>query len=306
MRNKVIVIAGPTAVGKTELSIRLSKAINGEVINGDAMQVYKGLDIGTAKIKPEEMQGVPHHLFDIIRPDRSFSAAEYQRAVREKIHEVHTRGAIPVLTGGTGLYIQSVLYDYNFSDKGKDDAIRLQLEKAHLEGVDLHKKLTERDSLTASAIHPNNVRRVIRALEIIESTGMTPADLKASQTPEPLYHHELIGLDMDRDLLYQRINKRVDMMIEEGLIDEVRGLYESGIRDVTSVQAIGYKELYAYFEGEITYEVALDRIKQNSRRYAKRQLTWFRNKMDFKWFNMSENREKKIKEIIDFLQEFGR
>ncbi|WP_404409322.1 tRNA (adenosine(37)-N6)-dimethylallyltransferase MiaA [Jeotgalibacillus malaysiensis] len=305
MRNKVIVIAGPTAVGKTELSIRLSKALKGEVINGDAMQVYRGLDIGTAKIKPEEMQGVPHHLFDILGPEQSFSAAEYQRAVREKIYEVHTRGSIPVLTGGTGLYIQSVLYDYNFSDKGKDDTIRLQLEKAHQEGVDLHKKLTELDGVTASAIHPNNVRRVIRALEIIESTGMTPAELKSIQTPEPLYNHELIGLDMDRDLLYERINKRVDMMIEEGLVEEVRGLYKSGIRDVTSVQAIGYKELYAYFEGEITYEDALDRIKQNSRRYAKRQLTWFRNKMDFKWFNMSENREKKIKEIIDYLQEFG-
>ncbi|AJD91090.1 tRNA delta(2)-isopentenylpyrophosphate transferase [Jeotgalibacillus malaysiensis] len=305
MRNKVIVIAGPTAVGKTELSIKVSKAFHGEVINGDAMQVYKKLNIGTAKIKPEEMQGVPHHLFDILDPEESFSAAEYQKVVREKINEVHDRGAIPVLTGGTGLYIQSVLFDYNFSDKGKDESVRLQLEKAHLNGEDLHKKLTELDPDSASVIHPNNVRRVIRALEIIESTGMTPAELKAEQVPEPLYQHTCIGLDMNRDSLYERINNRVDKMFEEGLFEEVRSLYDSGLRNVTAVQAIGYKELYAFFDGDITYDEAVERIKQNSRRYAKRQLTWFRNKMDFMWFNMTENREKKIKEIIDHLQEFG-
>ncbi|MDZ5711810.1 tRNA (adenosine(37)-N6)-dimethylallyltransferase MiaA [Jeotgalibacillus haloalkalitolerans] len=300
MNKQVIVIAGPTAVGKTELSIQLSKAINGEVINGDAMQVYKGLDIGTAKIRPEEMQGVPHHLFDIKEPDQSFSAAEYQRTVRNKISEVHKRGAVPVLTGGTGLYIQSVLYDYNFSDKGKNEEVRAKLEEAHLQGVDLHTQLRGLDPVSASEIHPNNIRRVIRALEIIETTGMTPAELKATQKPEAVYDHECIGLDMDRDLLYDRINMRVDKMIEEGLVEEVRKLYQDGIRDVTSVQAIGYKELYAYFDGKVTYEEAIDRIKQNSRRYAKRQLTWFRNKMSFKWFNMTENREKKIKEIIEY------
>ncbi|MFB1081021.1 tRNA (adenosine(37)-N6)-dimethylallyltransferase MiaA [Jeotgalibacillus sp. JSM ZJ347] len=304
MNKKVIVIAGPTAVGKTELSIRLSKAMNGEVINGDAMQVYRRLNIGTAKIKPEEMQGVPHHLFDILDPDQVFSAADYQRAVRKKISEIHDRGAIPVLTGGTGLYIQSVLYDYNFSDKGKDPDIRTRLEEAHQQGIDLHKKLSVVDQDSAADIHPNNVRRVIRALEIIESTGMTPAELKSLQKPEAIYDHELIGLDMDRDHLYQRINKRVDLMIDEGLVQEVKSLYEDGIRNVTSVQAIGYKELYDYFDGKTTYNEAIESIKQNSRRYAKRQLTWFRNKMDFKWFNMTENREKKIKEIINYFAGF--
>ncbi|TFE02846.1 tRNA (adenosine(37)-N6)-dimethylallyltransferase MiaA [Jeotgalibacillus salarius] len=301
MKKKVVVIAGPTAVGKTELSILLSKRINGEVINGDAMQVYKGLDIGTAKITPEEMHGIPHHLFDIKEPDQTFSAAEYQHAVRVKIDEVHTRGAIPVLTGGTGLYIQSVLYDYHFSEKGKDESVRAKLEAENEnQEIDLHKRLAELDSDSASAIHPNNIRRVIRALEIIETTGMTPAELKASQKAESIYDHTLIGLDMDRDLLYQRINKRVDLMIEAGLEGEVRKLYDAGIRSVTSVQAIGYKEFYDYFDGKLTFEQTQDQIKQNSRRYAKRQLTWFRNKMTFNWFNMTENREKKIKEIIDY------
>ncbi|MBM7579948.1 tRNA (adenosine(37)-N6)-dimethylallyltransferase MiaA [Jeotgalibacillus terrae] len=300
MINKVIVIAGPTAVGKTELSIKLSQALNGEVINGDAMQVYKGLNIGTAKITQKEMDGVPHHLFDIKEPDQSFSAAEYQLAVREKIREVHDRGAVPVLTGGTGLYIQSVLYDYQFSDKGKDDEIRAELEKEHEAGIDLHKQLSELDSTAAAEIHPNNVRRVIRALEIIKSTGKSPSELKEQQQPEPLFHHELIGLDMDRDVLYERINLRVDLMIQSGLEAEVRDLYDAGIRGVTSVQAIGYKEFYDYFEGKMGYDQTVDKIKQNSRRYAKRQLTWFRNKMRFTWFDMTENREKKIKEIIDY------
>ncbi|WP_226681361.1 tRNA (adenosine(37)-N6)-dimethylallyltransferase MiaA [Sutcliffiella horikoshii] len=303
-KQKVIVIIGPTAVGKTKTSVELAKRLNGEIISGDSMQIYKTMDIGTAKVKKEEMQGIPHYLLDIKEPQEAYSVAEFQQDVRNKIDEITSRGRIPIIVGGTGLYIQSVLYDYQFSESGKDDEIRLRLEKRSQEiGVEkLHQELTEIDPKSAANIHPNNVRRVIRGLEIFYTTGKTMSEYQDTQQPEPLYDIALIGLTMDREKLYERINLRVDLMMEEGLLEEVQALHHNKIRDCQSIQAIGYKELYAYFDGKVTLEQAVDDLKQNSRRYAKRQLTWFRNKMDVTWIDMTDGDfEQKLSQIFTII-----
>lgn len=294
-------IIGPTAVGKTKTSVELAKRLSGEIISGDSMQIYKTMDIGTAKVKKEEMQGIPHYLIDIKEPQEAYSVAEFQHDVRNKIDEITSRGRIPIIVGGTGLYIQSVLYDYQFSESGKDDEIRLRLEKRSQEiGVEkLHQELTEIDPKSAANIHPNNVRRVIRALEIFYTTGKTMSEYQDTQQPEPLYDIALIGLTMDREKLYERINLRVDLMMEEGLLEEVQALHHNKIQDCQSIQAIGYKELYAYFDGKVTLEQAVNDLKQNSRRYAKRQLTWFRNKMDVTWIDMTDGDfEQKLSQIF--------
>lgn len=299
-------LIGPTAVGKTKLSIDLAKKFNGEIISGDSMQIYKGMDIGTAKITREEMEGVPHHLIDIKEPDESFSTAEFQELVREKISEISSRGKMPMIVGGTGLYIQSVIFDYHFTEAPSDPAFRISLEEeAETKGQEfVHGKLKEVDPQSASRIHPNNVRRVIRALEIIHCTGKTAGELQENQSPELLYNTALIGLTMDREMLYNRINFRVDLMMEQGLLDEVKYFYGKGLKDCQSIQAIGYKELYDYFDGKVPLEEAIENLKQNSRRYAKRQLTWFRNKMIVEWFDMSESKdaEKKFAEISKFIE----
>ncbi|MGD6871507.1 tRNA (adenosine(37)-N6)-dimethylallyltransferase MiaA [Sutcliffiella horikoshii] len=300
-KQKVIVIIGPTAVGKTKTSVELAKSLKGEIISGDSMQIYKTMDIGTAKVKKEEMQGIPHYLIDIKEPQEAYSVAEFQRDVRNKIDEISSRGRIPIIVGGTGLYIQSVLYDYQFSESGKDEETRLRLEKRSQEiGVDkLHQELTDIDPKSAANIHPNNVRRVIRALEIFYTTGKTMSEYQDTQQPESLYDIALIGLTMDRERLYERINLRVDLMMKEGLLREVQTLHNNGIRDCQSIQAIGYKELYAYLDGKVTLEQAVDDLKQNSRRYAKRQLTWFRNKMDVTWIDMTDGEfEQKLSQIF--------
>ncbi|MFD0771196.1 tRNA (adenosine(37)-N6)-dimethylallyltransferase MiaA [Bacillus sp. CGMCC 1.60114] len=301
-RDKVIVIIGPTAVGKTKLSIELAKALNGEIISGDSMQIYRNMDIGTAKVTEEEMDGIPHYMIDIKNPEDSFSVAEFQELVRGHIADITKRGKLPIIVGGTGLYIQSVLYDYQFSDEPGDPVYRKLLEQQAEEyGVEyVHKKLEEVDLISAKRIHPNNVRRVIRALEIFHTTGQTMSDQLEKQENELLYDVALIGLTMNRDLLYSRINLRVDIMMEQGLLAEVERLYEDGVRDCQSIQAIGYKELYEYFEGEISLEEAVMALKTNSRRYAKRQLTWFRNKMDVNWFDVT-NGEKNI-EILEYIE----
>lgn len=281
----VVAIVGPTAVGKTALSIRLAKLLDGEIINGDSMQVYKGLDIGTAKITPEEMEGIVHHLLDIKEPTDSFSVAEYQKLVREKIDEINARGKMPIIIGGTGLYVQSVLYDFQFNEKQVDEVARAayyaELEKLGPEAM--HERLRKIDPAAASDIHPNNTRRVIRALEMAELSGDSRASEEHQRGDQPIYNHLIIGIDMDRAKLYERINMRVDMMMQQGLLEEARALYDAGIRDTQAVKAIGYKELFAYFEGHSTLEEAIEAIKQNSRRYAKRQLTYFRNKMNIEW-----------------------
>jgi tRNA dimethylallyltransferase len=306
-KEKLLVLIGPTAVGKTKLSIELAKSFNGEIISGDSMQVYQGMDIGTAKITEEEMEGIPHHLIDIKDPDEPFSVAEFQELVRSKITAITSRKKLPMIVGGTGLYIQSVLYDYQFTEAASDHEFRMKLEQMAEEkgNEELHQKLRGVDPESAERIHPNNLRRVIRALEIFHCTGKTMTEYQQEQQPELLYDACLIGLTMDRELLYNRINKRVDLMMEQGLLEEVKDLYDRGIRDCQSIQAIGYKELYDYFDDRVNLKDAVENLKQNSRRYAKRQLTWFRNKMDVEWFemtSMANANEKKFAEISTYIE----
>ncbi|WP_413301149.1 tRNA (adenosine(37)-N6)-dimethylallyltransferase MiaA [Bacillus sp. 1P10SD] len=305
-KQNVLVIIGPTAVGKTKLSIEMAKRYNGEIISGDSMQIYRGMDIGTAKITKEEMEDIPHHLIDIKEPFESFSVAEFQELVRAKIDEIAKRGKLPIIVGGTGLYIQSVIYDYQFSDVSGDEAYRLHLEEKVKEvgNEALHQELKEIDPGSAAQIHPNNVRRVIRALEIYHLTGKTMQEYQSLQQPDLLYNTAIVGLTMDREQLYERINLRVDMMMDEGLLPEVKALYQQGLRECQSIQAIGYKEIYEYLDGKVTLNEAVENLKQNSRRYAKRQLTWFRNKMKVEWFDMSNvnNFSKKIAEISQYVE----
>jgi tRNA dimethylallyltransferase len=305
-KQKVLVLIGPTAVGKTKLSIELAKRLNGEIISGDSMQIYRGMDIGTAKITAEEMEGVPHYLIDIKDPNESFSVAEFQELVRAKIAEINERGKLPMIVGGTGLYIQSVIYDYQFSEAPADEALRTKLEERAKEigNEALHEELSQIDPKSASQIHPNNIRRVIRALEIYYRTGKTMSETQKDQQPEALYQTALVGLSMDREKLYKRINLRVDLMVEQGLIEEVQKLYDQGLKDCQSIQAIGYKEIYEYLDGQISLDEAIENLKKNSRHYAKRQLTWFRNKMDVQWFDMTDtlDLEKKIIGISGYVE----
>lgn len=305
-KQKVLVIIGPTAVGKTKLSIELAKRLNGEIISGDSMQIYRGMDIGTAKITMQEMEGIPHYLMDIKDPDESFSVAEFQELVRAKIAEINGRGKLPMIVGGTGLYIQSVIYDYQFSEAPADETLRTKFEERAKEigNEALHHELSQIDPKSASQIHPNNVRRTIRALEIYYRTGKTMSQTQEVQQPEQLYDTALVGLTMDREKLYDRINLRVELMVEQGLMKEVQKLYDQGLRDCQSIQAIGYKEIYEYLDGHISFNEAIENLKKNSRHYAKRQLTWFRNKMDVQWFDMTDtlDLEKKIIGISRYVE----
>ncbi|GAB3795031.1 tRNA (adenosine(37)-N6)-dimethylallyltransferase MiaA [Virgibacillus kimchii] len=289
MKKNVIAIVGPTAVGKTKLSIEAAKKLNGEIISGDAMQIYKGMDIGTAKITKEEMQGIPHHMIDIKQPDESFSAAEFQQLVQSHIEEISSSGKMPIIVGGSGLYIQAALFNYNFSRR-QDSRITARLqEKVRKEGIaPLYEQLKQIDPSQAEKVHPNNERRVIRAIEVYEKTGMTMSEYQQQQEKSSPYHIYFVGLTMERELLYERINNRVDEMIEQGLIREVRELYNNGYKDMQSMKAIGYKEFIPYFEGKQSLESTIEILKRNSRRYAKRQYTWFKNKMDIRWYEMEE------------------
>ncbi|AYC29319.1 tRNA (adenosine(37)-N6)-dimethylallyltransferase MiaA [Paenisporosarcina cavernae] len=285
----LVAIVGPTAVGKTDLSIELATKWNGEIINGDSMQVYEELSIGTAKITEEEMKEIPHHLFDIKKPTESFSVAEYQQLVREKAREIKNRGKVPILVGGTGLYVQAVLYDFHFTETKIDASLRSTLyeELEEFGPVHMHQKLQELDKPSADSIHPNNTRRVIRALEMILFQGEKRSADNFQQGKEEFLQHLVLGLNRDRDELYERINQRVNWMIEKGLEQEVRNLQQKGIREGQAMQAIGYKEMIRYLDGELTLPETIKQIQQNSRRYAKRQLTYFRNKMDITWIDAS-------------------
>ena len=305
-KQKLLVIIGPTAVGKTKLSIEMAKRYNGEIISGDSMQIYRGMDIGTAKITMNEMEGIPHYLIDIKEPSENFSVAEFQHLVRDRISEIAKKGKLPIIVGGTGLYIQSVIYDYQFSDVPGDESFRLMLEERAKEigNEALYKELLAVDQESAAQIHPNNVRRVIRALEIYHLTGKTMKDIQSTQQRDLLFNTALVGLTMERENLYSRINTRVDLMMNEGLLAEVKNLYQQGLRDCQSIQAIGYKEIYDYLDDRVTLDEAVENLKQNSRRYAKRQLTWFRNKMEVQWFDMTDvnNFSKKIAEISHYVE----
>jgi tRNA dimethylallyltransferase len=289
MKKKVIAIVGPTASGKTKLSIEAAKKFNGEIISGDSMQIYKGMDIGTAKITKEEMQGIPHHMIDIKQPDESFSAAEFQALVQHYIEKIGLSRKTPIIVGGSGLYIQAALFNYNFSSRQDIDIVKKLEEKARNDGITpLYEKLKQVDPSQAEKIHPNNKRRVIRALEVFEKTGMTMTELQSRQEQNSPYEVYFIGLTMERELLYEKINKRVDQMIDNGLIREVRDLYNNGYKDMQSMKAIGYKEFIPYFEGKQSLEETIQLLKRNSRRYAKRQYTWFRNKMDITWYHIED------------------
>jgi len=306
MKEKVVVIVGPTAVGKTKLAVDLAKNLNGEIISGDSMQIYKGMDIGTAKVSVEEMEGIVHHLIDIRDPQESFSVAEFQSLVKPLITKINEKETLPFIVGGTGLYINSVIYDYNFLDAPTDLCYRQSLETFVSEHgvIKLHEKLKVIDPISYETMHPNNYRRVIRALEVYHVTQKSIREFQSGQPKESSYDAIIIGLTMDRTLLYERINRRVDLMIETGLIEEARALYDRGIKDCQSVQAIAYKEIYDYIEGRLTKEEAIVLLKRNSRRYAKRQLTWFRNKLDITWFELNEiNGSKKMQEIQSYIEE---
>ena len=305
MELDVLAIVGPTASGKTALSIKLAKLLNGEIINGDSMQVYKGLDIGTAKITHGEMEGIPHHLLDIKEPTESFSVAEYQQLVREKIAEIRSRGKLPILVGGTGLYVQSVLYDFQFTEDRVDEKVRSGYydELKQLGPEAMHAKLKLIDPQSAAVIHPNNTRRVVRALEIAEHSDTTKSAETQNQGHEAMYRHVILGLQLDRELLYERINLRVNRMIEQGLVNEAKQLWDREIKDVQAVQAIGYKEIYNYFDNQSSLQEAIEQIKQNSRRYAKRQLTYFRNKLPVKWIEPDLALSELLPKIKQDLQE---
>ncbi|MBR4627038.1 MAG: tRNA (adenosine(37)-N6)-dimethylallyltransferase MiaA [Ruminococcus sp.] len=288
---KVLAIVGPTASGKTALGVELAKIYGGEVISADSMQIYKGMDIASAKPSAEEMQGIPHHLIGILDMDEPFSAADYVRLANEKIREVLGRGKLPVIVGGTGLYVDSLLGNVKFSEGGSDEAYRAELAAFAAENGNeaLHARLAELDPEAAAAIHPNNLIRVIRALEVCHVTGRLFSELKAeSRLEESPYDSLIIGLNYaDRAALYRRIDRRVEIMAENGLVEEARSLWESGGMR-TSANAIGYKELIPCFRGEQPLAECIAKIQQETRRYAKRQLTWFRKNDRIQWIILDE------------------
>lgn len=298
MKQKLLVIVGPTAVGKTALSIELAKRFNAEIISGDSMQIYKGLTIGTAKIAKEEMDGVTHHLIDCYDPQVSYSASQFQEDATNVIATIVSQDKLPLVVGGTGLYIEGLLQDMHFGGVGSDNLeIRnaLQLEYNRYGIAPLYAKLQQHDPKAAEKITPNNPRRVIRALEVIEQTGQ----LFSIQEKTDKYDAFIIALTCDREVLYARINDRVDTMLEQGLLEETKWLLSLELDEqATSMKAIGYKELFPYVRGDLDLETCVETLKQNSRRYAKRQLTWFRNRMDVRWFDVIEDsKEELIKEV---------
>lgn len=307
MKNKVCVIVGPTAVGKTKLSIELAKQYNGEVISGDSLQIYRGLDIGTAKATQAEQGGIPHHLLDIRELGEDYSAAEFQQAAKALISDIVSRGKLPIVVGGTGLYIQSLLFDFELGSSAGDVTNQKLREELEAYGdtfgtMQLWERLKKSDEKAAAAIHPNNARRVIRAIEVVEQTGVSLLDqpkVDFKDLSVSPYDVKLIGLTSDREKLYQRINHRVTEMVEGGLEAEARKVYEFG--PSLAAQGIGYKEFFSYFEGTETLAEAIALVQQQSRRYAKRQLTWFRNRMSCEWWDISEEADV----LTDLLESVG-
>lgn len=288
---KLLVLLGPTAVGKTKLSIELARALSCEIISGDSMQVYRGMDVGTAKITEKEMGGVPHHLIDVLEPDQPFSVAMFQEWCRKLIPEITGRGRLPFIVGGTGLYIESVCYEFQFTEAGADENFRAREQAfAETHGAEaLHAKLAELDPKSAARLHPNDVRRVIRALEIVHLTGETLSSQLEKQQKQSPYELCLIGLTMDRQMLYNRIERRIDDMLRLGLVDEVHGLLRKGYRrDAVSMQGLGYKEIVEHLVDGIPLDVAVEKLKRDTRRFAKRQLSWFRHMKDIAWIDVGD------------------
>lgn len=301
----LFILAGPTAVGKTEISIKLAKKLNGEIISCDSMQIYKEMDIGSAKITKEEMKGIEHYLVDIINPNEEFSVAQFKEHAEEAIGKIYDKNKIPMVVGGTGLYINSLIYNYSFGDTSKDEKYREYLSSlAEQNGKDyVHNMLKEIDEDSFQKLYPNDLKRVIRALEVYKTTGKTMSEYLAEQNvydiPYNVYYYVLI---MNREKLYERINKRVDIMMEKGLLEEVIALKNKGYtEDMQSMKGIGYKELLYHLKGEISLEKSIDMIKQFSRNYAKRQLTWFRKDPRVVW--VDKDRFNNDDEVAKFIEE---
>lgn len=305
--NRVIVIAGPTASGKTNLSIELAKRLNGEIISADSMQIYKHMDIGTAKPTIDEMQGIKHYLIDEVLPNEEFNVVKFKELAEKYIEEIIAKGKLPIIVGGTGLYISSLIDNINFSESQCDWELREELKKEAEEfGAEyLHDKLKQVDEEAANNIHPNNIKRVIRALEVFYQTKKPISyHNEISRGVPSKYSFILIGLTMDRQYLYERINKRVNIMLDNGLVEEVKSLAMLGFSDsITAMQGIGYKEILAYLEGKNSLEEAVEIIKRDSRRYAKRQLTWFKRIKDIKWFNIDNfgNNHNIVEEVANYI-----
>lgn len=312
MKQPLIILTGPTAVGKTELSIRLAKAVNGEIISADSMQVYRYMDVGTAKITAEEMQGVPHHLIDVLEPSEDFNVFLFKEMAEKALDNIYKKGKIPVVTGGTGFYIQALLYDINFEDTDADSDFRTEMYRlAEEKGNEyVHGLLKEVDPVSASEIHFNNIKRVIRALEYHNQTGKKISEHNEEQRQnESPYNFLYFVLNDDREKLYERINKRVDLMFENGLTKEVDRLIEMGChRDMTSMKAIGYREFFDYYDGNADLSMVRENIKTDTRHFAKRQLTWFRREKDVTMVNVNEfksDKEKILEYMVKLIKEKG-
>ena len=307
MKKNVLILAGPTAVGKTATAIEIAKMLDCEIISADSMQIYKHMNIGTAKPTIEEQENIPHYLLDEIEPDEEFSVALFQERAKKLIPEIIGRGKLPFIVGGTGLYVNSILYNMDFTQSESNWEFRRQLEEeARINGNEfLHNKLKQLAPEVAERIHPNNVKRVVRAIEVLSESGENIKDFSLDLTLNEDYNYILIGLTRDREELYERINQRVDIMIRDGLIDEVRGLLQKGYsEDLVAFKGLGYKEVIQFIKGNYSYEEMVDILKRDTRRYAKRQLTWFKRYDFIKWFNISTypSHEKLIRDIENFIR----
>ena len=302
MKEKVVVICGPTASGKTALSIELAKKINGEIVSADSMQIYKDMNIGTAKPTKEEMQGIKHYLLDFVSPDERYSVAQYKQDAKIAIKEIIEKGKIPIIVGGTGLYVDSLIYEIEYNDIKIDENYRKELEKTIEEqGLEeLYKKALQIDPVAMEKISPNDKKRIMRVLEIYKATGKTKTEQEIESRKNPVeYDYKVFAIDWDREILYQRINKRVDIMIEQGLIEEVKKILEKYKKFPTAMQGLGYKEVVDYINGALTKEEMIEKIKMETRRYAKRQLTWFRKNKETIWLKGTNDLQNNINIILE-------
>ena len=301
---KIVVICGPTASGKTSLSIELAKKINGEIVSADSMQIYKEMNIGTAKTTIEEMQGIKHYLLDFVSPEERYSVADYKKDAKIAIKEIINKGKTPIVVGGTGLYIDSLIYEIEYPNIEFDEEYRRKLEKrVKTDGLEsLYKEAKEIDPLAIQKISPNDEKRILRILEIYKVTGKTKTQQEIESRKKTVeYDYKVFALNWDRALLYERINKRVDLMIQQGLVKEVEGILERHKKFPTAMQGLGYKEVVQYLNGEISELEMIDKIKMETRRYAKRQLTWFRKNKQSVWLNGEDNLKNNINTILSYI-----
>jgi len=305
MKPKIIVIAGPTASGKTSLAIELAKKIDGEIISSDSMQIYKEMNIGTAKVTNEEMQGIKHYLIDFVSPDERYSVSDFKKDAENAIEEILAKGKTPIIAGGTGLYIDSLIYSINYPDMEFDEEYRKKLMKIAdaSDGLnELYEEAKKIDPEAVEKISCNDKKRIIRILEIYKQTGRNKTEQeRLSRLEEVKYDYKVFALNMDREILYERINQRVDKMINDGLVEEVKYIKQKYDKYPTAMQALGYKEVVEYLDNIINYDEMIEKIKQETRRYAKRQLTWFRKNKETKWLNIQEGIEKNIQIILEEL-----